>query len=300
LTAHEADIDEIYVRAEGLIRVISWLFFMGVYPIASEAFGTRKPHAVRALAILTILSSVAFWTYGCIPSANVAATNNLMLWAGRADVLFAPGPDVPSLSDIDPQLLALLRSQTGEYRTSQLITHAFLHADPVHLAGNLLFLLVLGSRVNAMVGNIGTSLLYPLLAVAAALAHMQATADRPLHAMVGASGAVMGLAGMYLVFFPVHKVHMAAWFRWGLLWAFRLSLRIFAIRGFWVVLFYIAFDVLYTVLGVEDNVAHWAHLGGFLTGVVIALVLLVTRLVDCRGGDLISAIAGRPLFAAKR
>ena len=90
---------------------------------------------------------------------------------------------------------------------------------------------------------------------------------------------------------------MAAWFRWGLIRGFHLSLKFFAVRGFWVVLFYIAFDVLATIQGAEDGVAHWAHLGGFLAGVAIALMLIFSRLVNCRGGDIISAILGRRAWA---
>jgi membrane associated rhomboid family serine protease len=102
----------------------------------------------------------------------------------------------------------------------------------------------------------------------------------------------MGLAGMYLVLFPAYKVHMAIWLRF-LFTGFRLFWTIFAIRGFWVVLFYIAFDVTATIFGSEDNVAHWAHLGGFITGVAIALFLLVTRGVNAYGGDLLSIVLGK-------
>jgi membrane associated rhomboid family serine protease len=103
----------------------------------------------------------------------------------------------------------------------------------------------------------------------------------------------MGLSGMYLVLFPVHKVHMAAWIRW---W-FRFGLKMFVVRGFWVPLAYIAIDVVYTAAGLENGVAHWAHLGGFGAGVVIALILLCTRLVNARGGDLLTALLGRHAWA---
>lgn len=85
--------------------------------------------------------------------------------------------------------------------------------------------------------------------------------------------------------------------RLGIITGFRLYFKLFAIRGFWVVLFYIGFDVIYTALGWEDGVAHWAHLGGFLFGVGIGVVLLFTRLVNCRGGDMASALLGRHAWA---
>lgn len=112
-------------------------------------------------------------------------------------------------------------------------------------------------------------------------------------AMLGASGAIMGLAGVYLILMPTPHVHMAAWWRWGLMGGFQLNMNIFPVRGFWVVLFYIAFDVFYTAFRIEDNTAHWAHLGGFIAGAAVATALLIARLADARGGDLFTAVLGR-------
>jgi membrane associated rhomboid family serine protease len=74
---------------------------------------------------------------------------------------------------------------------------------------------------------------------------------------------------------------------------FHYALSLFSVRGFWVVLFYIAFDVVDTILGTKDNVAHWVHLGGFISGASIGLLLLFTRAVNCRGGDIVSALLGK-------
>ncbi|MBL8878005.1 MAG: rhomboid family intramembrane serine protease [Phycisphaerales bacterium] len=69
-------------------------------------------------------------------------------------------------------------------------------------------------------------------------------------------------------------------------------MNIFPMRGFWVVLFYIAFDVVYTYFGIQDNVAHSAHLGGFIGGVALAAALLFARVVNARGNDLFSVALG--------
>ena len=68
-------------------------------------------------------------------------------------------------------------------------------------------------------------------------------------------------------------------------------------RGFWVVLFYVALDVIYTACGTDDNVARWAHLGGFGIGAGVGLVLLLLRLINARGCDIVSAILGRHAWA---
>ena len=185
----------------------------------------------------------------------------------------------------------------GQYRFYQLLTNAMLHGGILHLVGNLLFLIVFGCRVNALIGNKWTAVVYPLLAIIGSASHMMASTGREQHAALGASGAIMGMAGMYLVLFPVHKIHMAAWWRWGLANMFRLSLKVWPVRGFWVVLFYIAFDVGYTLFDVEDGVAHWAHLGGFIGGMVLAIILLCARQINARGADLLSMVLGKHAWA---
>lgn len=305
LTSDVSALDSVHATAETLVTYLSWLIWLGIYPIASEGFGTRKPHVVRGLSILTTL--VSFWFFVDLwshPDGDLEHTN-LMLWGGHSmtheemiDNLRAESESAGYELDENElsEAAAEVRQQTagGQFHGYQLLTHALLHMDLMHLAGNMLFLLVFGSRVNALVGNVWTAGLYPLLAVAAGVAHCISVESGALVPMLGASGAVMGLAGMYFVFFPVHKVHMVAWWRWGLIGGFNLSFKAFAVRGFWVVLFYISFDVIYTVFtSLQDNVAHWAHLGGFIAGAVVAVILLLTGLVDARGGDLLSRIMGR-------
>lgn len=317
LTSRAVDPHELEARAEKVIRPLSWVVPFGLYPIYSEARGKSRPYATWAITALTIIVSLWFWAYDWTGSTEMRSMKNLMLWAGEGrpdpqrivafyelteygdreaftaarEQLAGTVPD----SELDQAAYESLEPPQqcfGQYRFSQLITHAFLHGGPLHLAGNLLFLLVLGSRVNSAIGNVGTVVLYPLLAIAAGLAHLHAAAAGEPTPMVGASGAIMGLAGMYLVLFPLQKIHVAIWFRWGLLAGFHLSRKIFSTWGVLVVLFYIAFDVLYTALQLETGVAHWAHLGGFIAGMAAAMALLAGRLVHT-GGDLLSLILGR-------
>jgi len=396
LTAEDTNLNETYVTAEGVIRLLSWIIPTGLYPFASEAFGTRKPHSTRAIAAVTVAISIWFLVPYWTGSPGTRDTKDLMLWVGdkeptgrdlamfysdstlgdadafwakvkelaeasvapdpaeppRAEELVVPDeqeranegdasrPEEAVVSDNesdaapdsresphqgddagtdggnargveelleDEQAASLLiaahqslppdKQYAAPYATSQLLTHAFLHGGIMHLLGNLLFLLVFGSRVNALVGNVLTVLLYPILAIGSALISMAAEAAGPPTPSLGASGAIMGLAGMYLVLFPLHNMHMAAWMRWGLFRGFHLSLKMWAVRGFWVVLFYIAFDVIFTAFGIEDGTAHWAHLGGFIVGVALALALLCARLINARGGDVLSVLLGRFAWA---
>lgn len=302
LTTQDENFDRIYIAAETGIRYLSWLIPIGIWPIASEAFGLAKPWTTRAIFALTVAASVAFWiaTYSDVVGLG-GEYGNLMLWAGQmpeaAEVdatLQSLDPELAVDDDARAMLLEYIAAVAPyEYRWYQLLTHGLLHGDLLHLASNMIFLMVLGSRVNALLGNGFTLAAYPILMVAAAWAQMHSQRDELFGPMLGASGAVMGLAGMYIVFFPAHKVHVAAWWR-RFFW---LSSGVFQVRGFWVVLFYISFDVLFTLLRAEDGVAHWAHLGGFAAGFVLALVLLLCRVVDGRGGDLLSVLLGRHAWA---
>jgi membrane associated rhomboid family serine protease len=304
LTTQDENLDEIYAFAERAIWVVSWIIWLGVYPIASEAFGLAKPYVTRGLVIVTVAVSLLFLVTMWFDLPAAESCVKLMHWTGKGvpeisartvSEYVAENPELTS--EQAREQLEAQYATVSEYHPYQLLTSAFLHGGLIHLAGNMLFLLVFGSRVNALIGNLWMLGLYPLFAIVSSIAHGISMAGGPPTPSLGASGAVMGLAGMYLVLFPVHRVHMALWMRWGLIGGFHLSLKSFAVRGFWVVLFYIAFDVVYTIFRLEDDVAHWAHLGGFIAGIATAAILLLARLINARGGDLFSVILGRHAWA---
>jgi len=332
MTSRFVDIDELADKTEKIIKPLSWLIALGIYPIYSEASGRSRPYATWAITVLTIVVSIWFWTMEWPNSTKMRWAKNLMLWPSDArvrvdDIVEAyNGPMGESYGDVDA-LVAALKSEDarsdgdessdesgdeydnatilsvyrtltpnervfGEFRWYQLVTHTLLHADIMHLAGNLLFFLVLGSRVNAAVGNLRMLVLYPVLGILAAWIYLSMTPPgRPIP-MLGASGAIMGMAGAYLLLFPLQKVFMAAWIRWGLIGGFRLALKVFGVWGLLVVGAYIALDILYLNLGDGTGVAHWAHVGGLLSGMGAALVLLIARQV-WTGCDLVSLVLGR-------
>jgi membrane associated rhomboid family serine protease/predicted RNA-binding Zn-ribbon protein involved in translation (DUF1610 family) len=317
LTAWDVDANELEDKAERIVKTVSWLIPFGLYPVYSDAIGNHKPYATWGITAVTVLVSIWFLVLNIAGSPQMMSAKNLMLWGGKAKPkaeqiqmlyyftsygdaeAFAAkkeelSADVPE-EELDMAALNALtpRQQCfGEYRHFQLLTHAFLHGGILHLAGNMLFLLVLGSRVNATIGNIATVILYPILAIIAALFHLASLGAEPPMPMLGASGAVMGLAGAYLLLFPIHKVYMVIWMRWGLLFGFHLSFKCFAVRGFWVVLFYIMFDVIAVSLTVKSGTAHWAHIGGLLGGITLAFVLLAAR-IAYSGSDMLSLVLGR-------
>jgi membrane associated rhomboid family serine protease len=301
-------------KAEEIIGAVSWAVPFGLYPIYSEAKGWCKPYVTWGILALTILTSIIFWIAAGLPPESGSDADHLMLWSGseadeeageelseeeiRAEVMKRIEEEFGADATEEQKALllaitlgAIEKMEACVFQWYQLFTHAFLHGGIFHLIGNMLFLLVLGSRTNSAVGNVATAVLYLALAAAAGVTHMMLGGD-PGVPMLGASGAIMGLAGMYVVLFPLQHVFMVIWLRLGLLAGFRMLMKMFATRGVYVVMFYIAFDVLYTVLGLESGTAHWAHLGGFFAGVILAILLLIVRMVHT-GNDVLSLALGK-------
>jgi len=144
---------------------------------------------------------------------------------------------------------------------SGLLGHLWLHADWMHLIGNMIFLWVFGNAVCAKVGNIWYPLLYLGLGLLAATAHNVFDGDPG----IGASGAINGVVGMFLVLYPLNSIRCfyLFWFHPGT----------FSISSYWMILLWLAFDLLGVALG-GQSVAYWAHLGGFAAGFFIASALV--------------------------
>lgn len=144
------------------------------------------------------------------------------------------------------------------------ITYMFLHAGWLHLISNMLFLWVFADNVEDAFGYFAFALFYLLCGIAGALAHvlMSPTSTAPL---IGASGAVSGVIGAYVLLYPKARV-------WILLF-FRIPLRISAIwvLGGWFLLQ--IYSVLTAEKSAEIEVAWWAHIGGFVAGLAITFLL---------------------------
>ena len=158
------------------------------------------------------------------------------------------------------------------WSASQMFGHMFLHAGILHLAGNMIFLWTFGNAVCAKVGNLLYFPLFLALGLSAATAHNLIDAAPA----IGASGAINGIVGMYLVYFPRNNVSCLYWllFRFGT----------FHISSFWVILLFFAFDASGAYRG-AGGVAYWAHLGGFATGITVATLSLLTGFVKMRSTE---------------
>ena len=145
-----------------------------------------------------------------------------------------------------------------------LITYQFLHGGWAHLLSNMLFLWVFADNIEDAYGHVAFALLYLTCGVLAGLAHVL-TMPASSAPLVGASGAVSGILGAYLVLFPKARV-------WVLLFL-RLPLRIGAL---WVLGGWFGLQLVSWWMdqgGAQTGVAWGAHVGGFLAGAAITYAI---------------------------
>lgn len=151
----------------------------------------------------------------------------------------------------------------GQMSVVSIFTSMFMHAGWLHLLGNLLLFYFTGPFVEDFYGRPLFAAVYLGSGVAAALTHVLAhpMSTAPL---VGASGAVAGLMGVFLIRFSRLRVKFFYWF-------FLLFAGTFTAPAWIMLLLWLGQQLLYASVGLEMGVAYWAHVGGFAFGVVAAV-----------------------------
>lgn len=152
--------------------------------------------------------------------------------------------------------------QPGRPSAITLLASLFLHGGFMHLAGNMLFLWIYGDNVEHRLGPISYVVVYLATGVIATLAFALVAGDS-MTPLVGASGAISGVLGLYFVWFPRNVVRLLVWI-FFFINVVRVPARV-------VIGFYLVVDNLLPLLfGARTNVAYGAHIGGLLGGFAIA------------------------------
>jgi membrane associated rhomboid family serine protease len=145
-----------------------------------------------------------------------------------------------------------------------LITSLFLHASLLHVGGNMLFLWIFGNNVEDKLGEIKFLVIYFTAGVAGSLLQVFLTPNSTIP-MLGASGAISGVLAAYVLYFPRARVLTF------IIPFFFFTLSAYVFIGYWIALQ--ALDA-YLSLGVTGGgVAFFAHVGGFISGLVLGVLL---------------------------
>ena len=144
-----------------------------------------------------------------------------------------------------------------------LITSMFLHGGLMHLIGNMLYLWIFGNNIEDAMGHVRFILFYLSCGVIAAMSHA-AFDPSSVMPMIGASGAISGVLGAYLLLYP--RAHVLVLIPLGLFF-WRMYVPAGVVLGFWLV-----FQLLSgaaSIGGAGGGVAWFAHIGGFVAGMVL-------------------------------
>jgi len=210
-----------------------------------------------ALIVLNLVVFFAFQQAGAntdfiygwsVIPAEIASGQDII----SAHVIEARGRDVeiPGAPGPDPIYLTILSAM-------------FMHGGYAHLFGNLLYLWIFGDNVEERIGSLSFLGFYLLCGVAATLAQVALNPDGILPNL-GASGAISGVLGAYIVFFPRNRVH-------ALLFYVVISVPAFIAIGIWILFqFFNGFGAVVAAETSLGGVAYGAHIGGFVAGVVAA------------------------------
>lgn len=159
-----------------------------------------------------------------------------------------------------------------------MVTSMFLHGGWFHLIGNMWFLWVFGNNVEDSMGHPRFVVFYLLTGVLAALAQVLASPNSPIP-MVGASGAISGIMGGYLVLYPLVRIHMLVFFGF---FVTTVAVPAYLMLLYWAFLQFVS--GLFT-MGMEERggIAFMAHLGGFVAGAVLIKLFAKPELVARHG-----------------
>ena len=136
----------------------------------------------------------------------------------------------------------------------------------MHLIGNMLYLFIFGDNVEDTWGHFKYLVIYLVCGIAATFSHIFFNLHSTLPSL-GASGAISGILGAYLVMFPRNRIRV-------LVFRVITSLPAYVVLGFWIVLQFISqIGELGARTAESSGVAYWAHIGGFIAGVIFAFII---------------------------
>ncbi|MCZ7648392.1 MAG: rhomboid family intramembrane serine protease [Planctomycetota bacterium] len=189
-------------------------------------------------------------------AANLAV---FLLWGGRPDYeeFVQRWGFVPARASLGTALASL-----------------FLHANLLHLAGNLWFLHIFGDNVEARLGPVRFLSGYLLAGLCGAFSHYAVFSTSSIPS-IGASGAIFGVMGMYMFLFPRNRVKF--------FYFFFILMGTFHLSAAWAIGYFFLSELLLSyfslALWLESGIGHLAHAGGFASGFVLAAVLLRLGLI---------------------
>ena len=230
-------------------------------PLSDEHTTLRTPYMTYAILAALVGTWVFVQGAGFNEQQLAASICNLGMVPGEVTHQAVLGTGVP----LGDGMACIVDNERINLFTP--LTSMFLHGGWFHLLGNCLFFWVFGNNIEDSMGHFRFLAFYLICGLAAAATHILMQPGSPVPT-VGASGAISGILGAYLVLYPRVRVRM--------LFIFIIFFKVFRIPAWAVLLWWFALQVLSALPEmmsvrpeVSSGVAVWAHIGGFVTGLIL-------------------------------
>jgi membrane associated rhomboid family serine protease len=233
-----------------------------MFPISDDNSEVRiTPYVTYAIIALNILvylllqqinSNVAFDGAFSLVPREVTSGIDLV---GNLDVKSASGKIIGEISHFANPISVYFN----------FLSSMFMHGSIMHIGGNMLFLWIFGDNIENRIGHIRFAIFYVVTGIIAAMAHIL-TDWSSVIPMLGASGAISGVLGGYLLLFPNKQVR-------AIMFSFMMTtVPAFVALGGWIGL-----QLLQSYLGTGGGVAYMAHIGGFIAGLALIKVFAIGK-----------------------
>jgi membrane associated rhomboid family serine protease len=236
-----------------------------MFPIRDDNPHFLTPYATYGLIVLNALAWIFVQGLGAEPRLS-ASVCTLGLIPGELLQTVAPGTRL----QVGPETFCVLGASPAWHTT---ITSMFLHGGWFHILGNMWFLWIFGNNVEDSMGHVRFVIFYLLCGFAAAGLQIAANPSSPVP-MVGASGAIGGVMGAYVLLYPRVQVHMLIFLGF---FVTTIAVPAVLMLGYWFLIQLIS--GLGTIGAQGGGVAFWAHIGGFVAGALLVLVFRDPKLL---------------------
>jgi len=236
-----------------------------MFPLSDENPHFLTPYATYGLIGLNVAVWIFVQGLGLQPQlANSVCTLGLL--PGELLQTLAPGTNFR----IGPNAYCILGNQPNWLT---LFSHMFLHGGWLHIIGNMWFLWIFGNNVEDSMGHLRFVAFYLLCGLGAATAQILADPASGVP-MVGASGAIGGVMGAYVLLYPKVRVKMLIFLG--------LFITTFTVPAFWMLGYWFVAQLIGGVgsIGAQGGVAFWAHVGGFVVGAALIPFFQIPELVQ--------------------
>ena len=233
-----------------------------MFPIRDDNPHFIVPYVTYGIVVLNALA----WVFAQGMGSEPALSRSVCLLG------LTPGEVLNSVpagtrSQVGPDTYCVLTESTSFHTV---LTSMFMHGSWAHILGNMWFLWIFGNNVEDSMGHLRFAVFYVLCGLAAAAAQIVSNPDSTIP-MVGASGAIGGVMGAYVVLYPRVHVHLFMFYT-------LIAVPAVFMLGYWLLLQFLGG---FSSLGASGGgTAFWAHIGGFLAGAALVNFFKVQAMVD--------------------